>query len=191
MIGQKNTFCEYTKNWQYNYRIPHYKTLLFTRWCILCQLTAHQGWMTHMHACVCESGNGWLPVPCHANISTHWGRVTNICVGNLTITGSYNGLSPGWRQAIIWTNAGIWSMGPLGTNFNGILIEIHTFSFKKIHLKMSSAKWRLFCLGLNELINTDLTSIGHLATNFGKIWVKYEGFRFDKRKCRWKYWKGK
>ena len=27
---------------------------------------------------------------------THWGRVTHICVGNLTITGSDNGLSPGW-----------------------------------------------------------------------------------------------
>ena len=40
-------------------------------------------------------------------------------------------------------------IGPLGTNFSGMLIEIHTFSFKKIHLKMSSGKWRPFCLGLN------------------------------------------
>ena len=30
-------------------------------------------------------------------------------------------------------------------------IEIHTFSLKKIHLKMSSGKWRPFCLGLNVL----------------------------------------
>ena len=48
-----------------------------------------------------------------------------ICVGNLTIIGSDNGLSPGLRQAIIWTNAGILLMRPLGTNFNEILIEIH------------------------------------------------------------------
>ena len=82
---------------------------------------------------------------------THWGRVTHICVGKLIIIGSDNGLSPGRRQAIIWTNAGIWSMGPLGTNLSDILIEIHTFSFKKMHFKMSSAKWRLFCLGLNVL----------------------------------------
>ena len=34
-------------------------------------------------------------------ILTHWGRVTHICVGNLTIIGSDNGLSPGRRQAII------------------------------------------------------------------------------------------
>ena len=32
---------------------------------------------------------------------THWGRVTYICVGNLTTIGSDNGLSPGRRQAII------------------------------------------------------------------------------------------
>ena len=69
---------------------------------------------------------------------THWGRVTHICVNKLTIIGSYNGLSPGRRQAIIWTNAGILLIGPLGTNFNEILIKIHTFSFKKMHLKMSS-----------------------------------------------------
>ena len=72
-------------------------------------------------------------------------------VSNLTIIGSDNGLSPGRRQAIIWINAGILLIGPLGTNFNEILIEIQTFSFRKIHLKMSSGKWRPFCLGLNVL----------------------------------------
>ena len=80
---------------------------------------------------------------------THWGRVTHTCVSRLTITGSDNGLSPGRRQAIIWTNAGILLIGPLGTNFSGNLIEILTFSFTKMRLKVSSAKWRPFCLGLN------------------------------------------
>ena len=75
---------------------------------------------------------------------THWGRVTHICVGKLTIISSYNGLSPGRRQAIIWTSAGIVLIGPLGTNFSEILIEINTFSLKKMHLKMSSGKWRPF-----------------------------------------------
>ena len=73
-----------------------------------------------------------------------------IYVSKLITLGSDNGLSPGRWQA--WTNAGILLIGPLGTNFNEILIEIHTFSFEKMHLKMSSAKWRLFCLGLNELM---------------------------------------
>ena len=85
---------------------------------------------------------------------THWGRVTHISIGNLTIVGSDNGLSPGRRQAIIWTNAAILLIGPLGTNFSGMLSEIHTFSFKKMQLKMSSAKRRPFCLGLNVLTHT-------------------------------------
>ena len=82
---------------------------------------------------------------------THWGRVKHICISNLTIIGSDNGLSPGRRQAIIWTNVRILLIGPLGTNFSEMLIEIHIFSFKKIDLKMSSGKWRPFCLGLNVL----------------------------------------
>ena len=39
----------------------------------------------------------------------------------------------------------------LETNFSEILIAIHTFSFKKMHLKMSSPKRQPFCLGLNVL----------------------------------------
>ena len=87
---------------------------------------------------------------------THWGRTTHICVGNLTINGSDNGLSPDRRQAIILTNAGILLIGPLGTNFSEILIEIITFSFKKMRLKVSSAKRWHFCLGLNVLTHLPL-----------------------------------
>ena len=75
----------------------------------------------------------------------------HICVGSLIIIGSDNGLSPNRRKAINWTNAGILLIGPLGTNFSEISIQILTFSFKKIHLKVSSAKWRPFCLGRNVL----------------------------------------
>ena len=87
----------------------------------------------------------------YCGLLTHWGRVTHICVSNLTIIGSDNGLSPDRRQAIIWTNAGTLLIGYLGTNFSEILIEIPTFSFKKVRLKVSSAKRRSFCLGLNVL----------------------------------------
>ena len=83
---------------------------------------------------------------------THWGRVTHICDSKQTIIGSDNGLSPGRLQAIIWTNAGILLIRTLGTNFSEILIEIRIFSLKKMGLKVSSAKWRPFCLGLNELM---------------------------------------
>ena len=83
---------------------------------------------------------------------THWGRATHICISKLTIIGSDNGLSADRHQAIIWTNAGLLLIGPLGTNLSEILIEILTFSFTKMRLKVSSAKQRTFCLGLNELI---------------------------------------
>ena len=96
---------------------------------------------------------------------THWGRVTHICVSKLTIISSDNGLSPGRRQAIIWTNAGILLIRTLGTNFSEILGEIHSFSLSKMHMKMSSAKWRLFGLGLNELIHHEWE---HLSLNSGK-----------------------
>ena len=89
---------------------------------------------------------------------THWGLVTHICVSKLTIIGSDNGLSPERRQAIIWTNAGILLIGTIGTNFSEILIRIQIFSFKKMHLKMSSAKWHPFCLSLNELTHCGLVT---------------------------------
>ena len=65
--------------------------------------------------------------------------------------GSDNGLSPIQRQAIIWTNAWLLSIGPLGTNFSEIWIKIQNFTFKKMHLKTFSVKCRSFCLGLDVL----------------------------------------
>ena len=82
---------------------------------------------------------------------THWGQVTYICIMKLTIIGWDNGLPPGWCQAINWINAGILLIRTLGTNFSEILCEIPTFSFKKMHLKMPSVKWRPFCVDLNVL----------------------------------------
>ena len=37
---------------------------------------------------------------------------------NTTTIGSDNGLSPSRHQAIIWINAGILLIGPIGTNFS-------------------------------------------------------------------------
>ena len=91
-------------------------------------------------------------------------------VGNLTIIGPENGLSPGRRQATIWTNAGILSIGPWEINSSEICIGIHTFPFKKIHLKMASAKWRPFCLGLNGL-NSDLVYV--VARSYSEYWIPW------------------
>ena len=80
---------------------------------------------------------------------THWGRVTHMWISELIINGSYNGLSPGRCQAIIWTSARILFIWPLGTNFSKMLIKFPISSFKKMPLKMMSAKYRPFCLSLN------------------------------------------
>ena len=95
---------------------------------------------------------------------THWGRVMHIYVSKLTSIGSDNGLSPGWRQAIIWTNAAIFLIGTLGTNFSEILIKIQIFSFMKMHLKISSVKWRPFCPEGDELMHW--TTWGVMAVIF-------------------------
>ena len=95
-------------------------------------------------------------------------RPSDACMRQQTSIVSDNGLSPGRRQAIIWTNAQILLIGPLGTKFCETLIEIYAFSFKKMHLKMSSGKWRPFCLGLNvfdklEMKKNNLLTILMLA----------------------------
>ena len=93
--------------------------------------------------------------------------MTHIWVSKLTIIGSDNSLSPDRRQAIIWTNAGLLLIGPLGTNFSEILIEILAFSLKKMRLKVSSTKRRPFCLGLNVLYEDHLDNRIRL-----KQWLK-------------------
>ena len=78
----------------------------------------------------------------------------HIRISKLTIIGSFNGLLPGQHQAIIWTNDEKLLILTIGTNFCEILSEIQTFSFRKMHLKMLSGKWQLFCLGPNMLKHT-------------------------------------
>ena len=62
--------------------------------------------------------------------------MTHKYVIKLINIGSDNGLSPGRRQAIILTNAGILLIGILGRNFSEILNKIHTVLFKTMHLNM-------------------------------------------------------
>ena len=112
-------------------------------------------------------------VYCRPVLTHYWGRVTHICVGKLTSIGSDNVLSPGRRQDIIWISAGILLIGPLGTNFSDILIGDQIFSFKKMHLKMSS-KWLSFCPGFNVL--TSFTSI------------RFDWPNLDSDCIRWSLW---
>ena len=69
-------------------------------------------------------------------------NIHGIGISKLTIIGAYNnGVSPGQCQAIIYMLT-----EPLVTKFSQILIELHTLSFKKVHLKMLPVKWLPFCL---------------------------------------------
>ena len=101
--------------------------------------------------------------------------MTHIWVSRLTITGSDNGLLPGRHQAIIWTNAEIFLIGPFRTNFSENLIEILTFSFTKMRLKVSSAKWRPFCLG--HFVSASMCQLGPSSGNIpegnAKLYKRY------------------
>ena len=72
-----------------------------------------------------------------------------IYIIKLTIVVLNIALAPG--QAIIWTSTGILLTGPQGTNFNWMLLESHTVSLKKMHLKISSAAVQQFCPDPNVL----------------------------------------
>ena len=84
---------------------------------------------------------------------TPWGRVTHICVGKLTIIGSDNGLSPGWRLAIICTKycniVNLTLRNKLQWNFNrnwNIFIQENVF--ENIVCEMASIMCRPQCVNI-------------------------------------------
>ena len=84
---------------------------------------------------------------------------------NFTISGGLISY-PLRHQATTWIND-ILSIRPWGTHFNDILFEIQKFSFKKMHLKTSSAKWHTFCLSLNVLMAYSTAELND------KKWVQF------------------
>ena len=93
---------------------------------------------------------------------------------NRVSIGSDNGLWPFRRQAIILTNTGLLSIGPLWTKFSEIWIKMQDFLFMKMHLKMWSAKRRLFCSGEDELTYKWRRIACHC------LWIKIRNFSFKK-----------
>ena len=61
-------------------------------------------------------------------IWTKWTPMSSVLKKADKLNLSLSLLSPGRRQAIIWINVLILLIGPLGTNFSEILIEILVFS---------------------------------------------------------------
>ena len=129
--------------------------------------------------------------------------MTHICVKEHVNIGSDNDLSPDRCQAIVWINAPILSIRPKGTYFYEILFEIQKFSFMEIHLnidwlilylripekhglsswspKMSSGKWRPFCLSLNVLKASVFVST---KAEYEEEAISWEAVQFaDNRQC--------
>ena len=99
----------------------------------------------------------WIKFPCDVSwwrllALTHLPMCRIYASVNQVSVGSDNDLSLGRRQAIIWPNAGILLIGPLGINFSEISFRIQNFSLRKMQLKLSSAKWQPFCPGGDELL---------------------------------------
>ena len=126
------------------------------------RLTMHKNLVDNFGSCRIVAINRWLSARLHClscsalDILQSCSKPSSfmICHGyalclRQQIIVPYNGLSPGRRQAIIWTNAEILLIRTLGTSFSEILISIQIFSLQKMHLKMSCAKWLSFCLCLN------------------------------------------
>ena len=99
-----------------------------------------------------------------------------MCVSNLTIIGSDNGLSPGRHQAIIWTSDKIVLIGSLGINFSDILIENHIFSLKKyiwnVVYEIASILSRPLCVDIsyylaNSRIHNTFTNMDSLFSQYG------------------------
>ena len=82
---------------------------------------------------------------------THWGLEMHICVGELTTIGPENGMAPSRRQAIIILSKPMLEYCWLATKYSEILIKNYILSFKKVHLKIASAKWRPICLGQHTI----------------------------------------
>ena len=93
----------------------------------------------------------------------------HICISKMV---SDNGLSPGWCQANISTNAGILLIGPSGTNFSEILIEIQAFSFKQMHLEKVVCKM--------ESISPQPQCVNPLSAS--PMYIQYLGHHCA---CRW------
>ena len=115
---------------------------------------------------------------------THWGRVTHICVGKLTIIGSDNGLSPGRRQAISRTmqcwDIVNWNLrNKLQWNLKrNSYIFIQENAFENVVWKMAAILSRPQCVNEQILTNVSFTrkqSIVETEREFlkGAIYIHY------------------
>ena len=126
---------------------------------------------------------------------THWGRVTHICVGKPAIIGSDNGLSPDRRQAIIWTNAGILLIGPLGTHFS------ENFNWNSNIFILENALENVVCKMVLILSRPQCVKVfvprrlsckfwlSHLQAHVNDIYFEYFLWNLPHRNATWTQWR--
>ena len=151
--------------------VRNYVFYYLKKWKIMCRFCRQSGNTCHMMLGLYGMASLWVRIWKKTHYYgnevwlTHWGWVTHIGISQLATIGSDNGLSSGRSQAIIWTNAGILLIGPLGTKFSEIVIKMKTFSLTKLHLKMSSAdvaaifSWPQYMV--NEISLVDMLCLGN------------------------------
>ena len=138
MVQQWYFLCEYNLFWFTSMGANRLIMLILQTSVWISQWHTHSIWLHFDLNCLVIAVR-------HFNLSPHSAAYVRYL--NRFSIGSDNGLSPIRCQAIIYTNAGLLLIGPLGTNFSEILIKIQNFWFTKMHLKISSAKWQPFCPG--------------------------------------------
>ena len=78
---------------------------------------------------------------------THWGRMTHFASINQPSLVQIMACHLVGAKPLSEPMLELLLIGNSETNFSEIVSEIHTFSFKKMHLKISSTKWLAFRLG--------------------------------------------
>ena len=100
----------------------------------------------------------------------------HICVSKLNIIDSNNGLAPDRQQAIFRNQFWDISIWPLGTTFSEMSLEIHTFSFNKMDVKMSSAtilSWPQYVnLRFGDLLPCTVITLNQLFLVYFDLYVK-------------------
>ena len=113
-----------------------------------CDRCRRKSFHTHTHTCAHSHTytSRLRDIIAVAPIEAEWCIYASVRLTNID---SDNGLAPTRRQAIMSDPE--LPHCQLDPNFNYFFFAVQKFSLKKFQLKISSAKWRPFCLGLNVL----------------------------------------
>ena len=133
-------------------------TVQAIRWHVLTRLDTFCVWYEN-HSFSMPCCNFWIANWGEWSCRLQWGFMVIVL----------NVLSLGVMYAV---NAWLLSIGPLGTILSEILIKIQNFSFTKMHVKITSAKWRRLYPGGDALAVTkkEVNPIIEKTSNTGRGW---------------------